>query len=371
MNTLLSTLVDNLSELKQTCKTCNKEINYKRKNNTLIYKCLQCNKKTYKSIDLLIEKFSNVYSMCDDNIDKFLLLLRKGVYPYEYMNDFSKFKEKSLPNKESFYNKLNQENVTDNDYKHAQQVWYTFNIKNLGKYHDLYVQSDTLLLADVFENFRNMCKKEYRLDPTHFVSAPGLAWQACLKETKVKLELLIDINMLLMFEQGIHGGICQSLHRYATANNKYMKNFNKKTLSTFLVYLDANNLYGWAMCKKLPIGQFRWVKKLSSYNEQSIKNYNENSDYGAILEVDIEYLKELSSKHRDLPLLAQTKKINKTNKLVTTLEDKEKYVVHISTLKQALNHGLKLKKVHRVITFRQEAWLKPYIGMNTEVRKKW
>ena len=162
-----------------------------------------------------------------------------------------------------FHNTLNQTDITKEDYEHAQKVWNTFNIKNLGEYHDLYVQSDTLLLADIFENFRETCQRIYKLDPTHFLLAPGLAWQACLKMTKVKLELLTDENMLLMVEEGIGGGICQAIRHYETANNKYMKNYNKSVISSFLEYLDANNLYGWAMCKKLPIGKFRWAKKLS------------------------------------------------------------------------------------------------------------
>ena len=158
---------------------------------------------------------------------------------------------------QDFYNALNKEHITEEDYKHAQEIWDKLNIENLGEYHELYVQSDTLLLADVFENFRKTCQKIYQLHPTHFVSAPSLAWQACLKMTKVKLELLTDENMLLMVEEGIRGGICQAIHHYETANNKYMKSYNKNVISAFLEYLDANNLYGWPMCKKLPLGEFR------------------------------------------------------------------------------------------------------------------
>ena len=258
MNTSLSNHTDNLSELKQTCDSCNKQYNYTRKNKVLIYKC--CNKKSYKSIDTLIEQFSNTYTLVNNDLDKFLLLLRKGEYPCDYMNTFDKFKETNLPTKEQFYNKTNKESITEDNYKHAQNVWNTFNIKNLGEYHDLYVQSDTLLLSDVFENFRITCQKEYDLDPAHFLSAPGLALKACLKKTQVKLELLADMNMLLMFEQEIRGGLCQSVLRYATANNKYMSNYCKKQISTFLQYLYANNLYGYAMCKKLPIGDLNGQK---------------------------------------------------------------------------------------------------------------
>ena len=228
-------------------------------------------------------------------------------------------------------------------------------MQHMGEYHYLCVQSDTIMLAEIFESFRNKCMKIYQLHPTHFPSAPGLSWQACLKKTKVKLELLTDPNMLLMFEEGTRGGMCQAMHRYAAANNKYMKNYNKDIISSYLEYLDANSLHGWAMCKKLPVGKFKWSKNLSIYIEHAIKNYDDNNDYGALLEVDVEYPKELANKHRDLPFLPERRKINKVEKLFTTLEDKERYVVHISALKQALNHGLKLKKVHRVITFRQEA----------------
>ena len=185
-----------------------------------------------------------------------------------------------LSPKEEFNNKLNLEVITDGEYEHAQKVWNTFNINNMGEYHDLYVQSDTLLLADVFKNFRNICLKIYQLDPAHFVSGPGNSWKACLKKTNAKLDLLTDVNMLLMFEQRTRGGICQSTHRYFEANNKYMKDYNPDIESSFLEYLDSNNLYGWSMSKKLPIGEFKWSENLSRYTEKYIKNYNEDSDYG-------------------------------------------------------------------------------------------
>ena len=142
------------------------------------------------------------------------------------------------------------ENIDDIDYRHGNNVFKKVKLKNLGEYHDLYVQSDTLLLADVFENFRDMCIKVYEVDPAHFLSLPGLAWQACLEETNVKLELLTDYDMLLMVEKGIRGGICHSTHRHTKANNKYMKNYDKNKESSYIQYLDANNLYGWAMSRK-------------------------------------------------------------------------------------------------------------------------
>ena len=171
----------------------------------------------------------------------------------------------------------------------------------------MYVECDTFLLADVFENFKNKCIEIYELDPIHFLSAPGLGWQLCLKKTKVELELLTDIDMLLMVEKGTRGGICQAIHRHAKANNKYMKNYNKDVISSYLMYLDASNLYEWAMSQKLPVNGFKSVEKLSRFNEIFIKNYNENSDTGYFLEVDTDYSEQLFNLYKDLPFLSERK----------------------------------------------------------------
>ena len=295
------------------------------------------------------------------------MLLRKGVYPHEYMDNWEKFDETSLPYKESFYSNLNMENIDDIDYRHANNVFKEFKLKNLAKYHDLFVQSDTLLLAEVFENFRNICLETYELDPAHFLSLPGLVWKASLKKTNVKLELLTDYEMFLMVEEGIRGGICHSIYRLAKANNKYMKNYdvNKETL--YIQYLDANNLCGWASSQKLPVNGFKWVN--NEINEEFIKNYDENTNKGYILEVDVKYLRKLHDLHSNLPFLPKRMKIDKCKKLVCNSRNKKKYIVHIKSLKQALNHGLRLKKVHIIIEFNQEEWLKPYIDVNTELRK--
>ena len=312
---------------------------------------------------------ASTYEFCNKDLNKFILLLRKGVYPYEYMDNWERFNETSLPNKESFYSNFNMENIEDIDYRHGNNVFKIFKLNNLGEYHDLYVQSDTLLLADIFENFRSKCLEVYELDPAHFLSLPGLTWQACLKKTNIELELLTDYDMLLMVEEGIRGGICHSIHRYAKANNKYMKDYDKNIESSYIQYLDANNLYGWAMSQNLPVNNFKWVENTSKINKKFIKNYYENSGKGYILEVDVKYPKELHDLHSDLSFLPKKMKIDKCKKLVCDLHNKKKYVVHIKSLKQALNHGLKLKRVHRVIEFNQKAWLKPYIDMNTELRK--
>ena len=199
------------------------------------------------------------------------------------------------------------EDIDDIDYRHGNNVFKGFKLEHLGDYHDLYVPIDTLLLADVFENFRDMCLKEYKLDPAHFLSLPGLARQACLKKTSTELELLTDYDMLLMVKEGIRGGICHSIHRYAKANNKYMKNCNNNEESSYIQYLDTNNIYGWAMSKKLPVNGFRWLDsdKINEINEEFIKNYNENDNKGYIFEVDVRYPKRLHDLHSDLPFLLE------------------------------------------------------------------
>ena len=212
-------------------------------------------------IEGLIRMFPSIYQFCDGNLNKFILLLRKRVYPYEDMDNWEKFDETTMPPKEAFYSELNLEGIRDEDYAHALKVWEVFRIKNRSEYHDLYAQSDTLLLADVFENFRNKGNEIYGLGPVYFVSTPGLAWQACLKKTKVKLELLTDYDMLLMVEKESRGGICQATHRHAKANNKYMKNYDKNIKSSYIAFLDANNLYGWAMSQKVPVNGFKWVEQ--------------------------------------------------------------------------------------------------------------
>ena len=207
------------------------------------------------------------------------------------------------------------ENISEIDYAHANKVFKKFNINNLGEYHDLYVRSDTLLLADIFENFRQSCLKNYELDPAHFVSLPGLAWQACLKKANVELELLTDYDMLLMVEEGMRGGICHSVQRYAHANNKYMSDYDKKKKSSYIQYLDANNLYGKAMTEKLSVRGFKWMEDISKIDEDFAKVYNKNDNKGYILDVDVDYHSKLQNLHSDLPFLPERMVINNTKKV--------------------------------------------------------
>ena len=318
--------------------------------------------------------------------EKLDLMSKKGVYPYDFMDSFEKFNEK-LPPKEEFYSILNDEHITDKDYQHAQTVWNTFNLKNMGEYHDLYLKSDILLLADVFENFRKTCLQYYKLDPCHYFTSPGLSWDAMLKMTNIKLELMTDIDMFQFIEKGMRGGTSYIANRHGKANNRYMKTYDEKAPSKYIMYLDANNLYGWAMSQYLPTGGFKWLAK-NQIDKIDLAKYKEDSNKGLILEVDLEYPKELHDLHNDYPLAAEKVKVNKdmlsnycqeiankfkvstglVHKLIPTLSNKEKYVLHYRNLQLYTDLGLKITKVHRVLEFNQSPWLKEYIDFNTQKR---
>ena len=312
------------------------------------------------------------------------LMKQKGIYPYDYMDSFEKFNETELPTKQHFYSMLYDEHISDEQYNHAQNVWNTFNLNTIGDYHDLYLKSDILLLSDVFENFRKTCLQNYKLDPCHYFTSPGLSWDAMLKMTDIKLELITDIDMYQFIEKGLRGGTSYIANRYGKANNKYMNNYDENESSKYIMYLDANNLYGWAMSKYLPTGNFKWL----SQKNIDLGKYTDESKKGLILEVDLEYPKELHDLHNDFPLAPEKIKVQKNmlsnyckkiankfnissgivHKLIPTLFNKEKYVLHYSNLQLYLKLGLKLKKVHRALEFNQSAWLKQYIDFNTQKR---
>ena len=300
------------------------------------------------------------------------LIKQKGFYPYEYVDTEEKFNDTKPPPREAFYSKLTGRGITEKNYKHVLNVWNTFKMKTFKDYHKLYNETDVLLLADVFENFRDLCLKIYGLDPVYYFTAPGLAWDACLKMTNINLELLSDLDMLLMFEKGIRGGISMISNRYGEANNKYMgKKFNKNKLSKYLMYFDANNLYGDAMSKKLPTHGFKWLssgemEKL--FNNQVVQVWEKTP---CILEVDLEYPENLHDLHNDYPFCPERVECkNGVEKLIPNLRDKTKYVIHYKNLIQCLKAGLKLKKIHRGIKFIESEWMKPYIEMNTNLRTK-
>ena len=298
------------------------------------------------------------------------ILKQKGFYPYEYMDSEEKFNNTKLPPREAFYSKLSGKGITEKDYKHAWNVWNSFKMKSFKEYHELYNITDVLLLADVFENFRDICLKNYGLDPVYYFTAPGLAWDACLKITDIDLELLSETNMLLMFEKGIRGGISIISNRYGKANNKYMrKGYNKNIPSKYLMYLDENNLYGCGMSMKPPTHGF---KRLTGGEMEKIyENRHNLNKIPCILEVDLEYPNNLHDLHNDYPLCPEKVKCkNGVEKLIPNLRNKKKYVLHYKNLIQCLDVGLKIKHIHRGIKFVESEWMKPYIEKNTNLRAK-
>ena len=369
-------------------------------------KCIPTNTEKYISFSLGNLRFVDSVNFLLSSLDKLVkgsdefpilqkifpqenkMLVKKGIYPYEYMDSFEKFEETELPEKEKFYSSLCGKGITDEEYHHAQEVWEKFKCQNLGDYHDLYVTTDALLLADVFENLRKVCQEKYGLDPAHYYNAPGLSWDALLKKTGVELDLLTDLDMHLFIERGMRGGISMVSKRYAKANNPLVEGYNPNEPTNYIAYLDANNLYGWAMSLPLPKSNFHWKRVMPT--EEQITKMKWNSKKGWMLEVDIEYPAYLHDLHNDYPLAPEKKMITPeqmsgyqrrlmadldltmpaTEKLVLTLEDKEKYVVHYKNLQFYLRQGMRLKKVHRVLEFDQEPWMEPYIRMNTEFRKQ-
>ena len=316
------------------------------------------------------------------------LLLRKGVYPYDYVDSPEVLNETQLPAQEQFFSKLNDEGVSDEDYMHAQQVWNEFNCMTMGDYHDVYLKSDVLLLADVFESFRKTALETYKLDPAHYITAPGLSWDAMLKLTKVRLELIDDPDMYLMIESGMRGGVSMITKKHAVANNPLLQGYDNNRPTNYLMYLDANNLYGWAMSQKLPEKDFIWMTE-QQLEEFDVTTIPDDADTGYILEVDLHYPPDIHDVHNDLPVAPECMEISEEElspysqqlrnnlnirgkpckKLMPNLHDKERYVIHYRNLKLYLELGLVITKLHRGIEFQQSFWLRQYISMNTERRK--
>ena len=318
------------------------------------------------------DDFHNTKEIFRENVN---LITRKGIYLYDYVSSIEKLSETQLPPKEEFYSKLNDEDITDDDYQHAINVWNTFKCKTIRDYHDLYLKSDVLLLTDVFENFRKTCLKHYNLDPTHYCTSAGLAWDACLKETGQELQLLNDYDMLMMFEKVIRGGISHIAKRYAEANGKYIKDYDPDKPSTYIQYLDANNLYGWAMSKSLPTHGFKWMRDLTKETVMDILEkanhsmINPKNKKGYIFEVDLEYPPNLWTAHNDYPLAPEKMIVNGVEKLICHFKPRKNYILHYRNLRQYVEMGLKLTAVHRGISFNQSSWMEPYIRKNTELRK--
>ena len=320
------------------------------------------------SLDKLVSNLPKddlIYTSKAFNGKRLDLMSQKGVYPYHYMDSFEKFNEKEIPTKDKFYSILNDQHITDDEYNHAKKVWNTFMIRTLGDYHDLYLVSYVVLLTDVFENFRKTCMQYYKLHPCHYFTSLGLSWDGMLKMTNIKLELMTEIDMFQFIEKGMHGGVSYIANRYGNANKKYMKEYDEKAPSKYIMYLDANNLYGWAMSQYLPAGNFKWMtdKEISKID---LGKYKADGKKGLILEVDLEYPQELHDIHNDYPVAPKKVKVSNNvlsayckkiaekynisiglvSKLIPTLRDKKEYVLHYRNLQLYLDLSLKIKKVH-------------------------
>ncbi len=244
--------------------------------------------------------------------EKFELLKRKGVYPYDYMDSLEKLSDNQLPSKEGFYLRLNNTKISDEDYQHTQNVWEKFDMKSMREYHDLYLKSDVLLLADVFKNFRDVC--QYGLDPFWYYTSPGLSWDALLKTTNIYFENIKDPDMYLFFQKGTRGGISTITTRHGEVNNLYMGDeYDPEKPMKYITYLDANNLYGWAMSNPLPTGGFKWMEEKELGNWRNVP---------CTVEVDLEYPKELHNAHNEYPLTAERLVVGKVEKLIPSLTKK-------------------------------------------------
>ncbi|XP_015781366.1 uncharacterized protein LOC107359396 [Tetranychus urticae] len=366
--------------------------------------------------NLTSDLFKNVrWYYKDISEEMFNIITSKGVFPYDWMDTFDKLNYEKLPNIECFKNKLLDKDLEEAKYEIAKRVWEYFKCEKFADYSTIYNICDTLLLADCFENYRNIAFRTYKLDPAHFLSAPALSYSAMLlklKEKDIKPELITDHDMLMLIYKGIRGGLSCINKRHVKGNNKYMKGYDKNKPSSYIIPLDANNLYGYAMSFRLPYKDFKWLSR-KEINELDILKLDKDSEIGYIFNVDLEYPKELHDLHNDYPFIPICKEVKEkdlsnyqielyklhysnnfktdnsdknisihsperkdgnvikyqsSGKLIASLEDKNRVTLHYLTLKQALENGLKLKKIHKGIKFTQAPILKEYIDLNTNLR---
>lgn len=300
---------------------------------------------------------------------EFKLMSRKGVFPYDYINGYEKLNEQSLPDRTLFFNRLNGVECSQANYEFAHEVWRTFKCRTLRDYMMLYLKSDVLILADIFESFREVSIKIYGLDPCNYITAPALSWDAMLKFTQVELDLISDPEIHSFLKTAVRGGITQCTHRIAKANNKYLKTFDPQKKVVHISYVDVNNLYGDSMSRNLPVSDFVFLLP-PEIEKLDISEYNANSEIGYMLEIDLDYPDEIHDAHNFMPFCPENKipPRGKIKKLVADLTDKKYYKIEIQLLQLAIQQGLVVSKIHRVLTYKQTAWLKPYIDLNTRER---
>jgi len=322
-------------------------------------------------------------------------LLRKGVFPYDWFDDKDKLNHVGLPPIESFYSKKDDKHINKEDYKYAQEVYNLFGCGTFQDYMELYMITDVLLLADIFESFIEMCLKYYEVDPCHYFTAPGMFWDAMLLKTGVTIELPKDIDVMLLFEDSKRGGISMISNRYAKANNPYLPDYDNTKEKSFLIYVDANNLYGHSMSQSLPTGNFKFDLNTDKYTKDYIMSLDPNGNKGCLLKVKLKYPQNLHDKHNDYPLAPEKKDIKvkeilnynkiilqnisakelddesiESSKLVPNLNDKDDYVLDFRNLQFYISQGMELMEVKEVLTFDQSPFMKPYIDFNSSKRQE-
>jgi hypothetical protein len=320
------------------------------------------------------------------------LMSRKGVFPYDWYNDESKNACTELPTKEQFSSRLTGLTITDGEYAHAQNVWKTMKCKTFEDYMRIYLATDVALLADVFERYRATSLKSFGLDPSHYMTCPSLSWDSCIKmatDTGTKLENMTDYDQHLFIERATRGGKVMISRKYAKADNKYIrKDATEKAGDSYIEYYDANNLYGKAMSEKLPTGDYKWDPEAPAVEE--LMAFHADGDRGLFVDCDLDYPEHLHDLHNDYPMAVQKMLVtdemlspftrtlgtatgrtpDKVEKLIPNLMNKKNYVCHIKNFQYYVKAGLVPTKIHRVLSFKQEAWVKKYVDFNTQMRAK-
>lgn len=332
------------------------------------------------------EELRNTFTNTSDafvNDEDFILMTSKGVYPYDYIDNFEKLNEPHLPKRKMFYSRLNNQHIKLKEYARAQHIFKHFNCKSIMDYHKLYLKADVLLLNDVWNNFKDVCFNNYKLDPSYYISAPSLSWDSFLKLSEIELELITDYEMYLFIEKGIRGGLSQISKRYSQANNKYMKNYDKTKPDKYISYFDANNLYGWAMSEYLPYKDFKW--NTDEWDVNKIQKLDDKADTGYLFNVDLHIPKDKHDYFNNYCPLPLNKSILKSDlndnqledyiespikKLCCSLEDRTEFTINYRMLKMVLKLGFQLVKVNKVVEYKQKPFMKEYIDKNTQLRTK-